>query len=196
MRLPSPNDSSGPRPPETMEQPSRRAKMDPKPQPIMRSLDLATPASGSVLSNVGNTSARATQGCNSTRCINSSGLSRQSRPQEPRKLNLSPASHKELTELQPDDPQLLILPSSLFPHWCISMMCSALSLAAAAAGTPLTTSSLDSETSYETGNYENLQMVMAISTLSLMLTFLACSSYVLIPASFVGSLYEVTVVST
>jgi hypothetical protein len=166
-----------------------------------------------------NTSARATRGRPSTRSRNdpsstcsgepnSSASKSRAKAQEPRKLDLSP----EQLQKRQEDPSfssndsnsnqiyLINLPPSLLPHWCALLICSALSLAAVASGTPLTTSSSSAATQEETegmvdGHYENLQMVMAIATLSLMLTFLAGACYIWIPASFVGTLYEVTAVS-
>ena len=74
------------------------------------------------------------------------------------------------------------------------MLCSALCLAAVAAGTPLTMSSSEAQGQEASGPYDDMQIVMAIATLSLMLTFVAGACYLLIPAAFVGTLYEVTVV--
>ena len=92
-----------------------------------------------------------------------------------------------------EEPLLMQLPRSLLPHWGALMLCSALCLAAVAAGTPLTMSS-SSSNSQSGGHYDDMQIVMAIATLSLMLTFVASACYLLIPAAFVGTLYEVTVV--
>jgi hypothetical protein len=179
----------------------------------------ATPAVAMTRSNDAatgsNTSARATRGRPSTRSRNdpsgepkSSASRSRAQAQEPRKLDLSP----EQLQKQQEDPSissndgnsnqiyLINLPPSLLPHWCALLICAALSLAAVAAGTPLTTSSSSAAAHDETegmvdGHFENLQMVMAIATLSLMLTFLAGACYIWIPASFVGTLYEVTAVS-
>jgi len=91
----------------------------------------------------------------------------------------------------------MALPTSLLPHWCCLMLCSILALAAVAAGTPLTlSSSTAASDSNSDGYFEDMQMCMAISTLSLLLTFVASSCYLLIPEAFVGTLYEVTVVRT
>lgn len=175
----------------------------------LRSSDLVTPGHAGGGRHVRNTSAQATRGRNTSQ-RNSHGGSSQRRhsnsrggSQEPRKLNLSPVVQEDIAPevetrqqlQQEEDTQLLKLPPSLFPHWCVMMLCSALCLAAVSAGTPLTTSSSAAESNNQMQHYENLQMVMAIATLSLMLTFLAAACYVLIPASFVGTLYEVTVVS-
>ena len=92
-----------------------------------------------------------------------------------------------------EEPLLMQLPRSLLPHWGALMMCSALCLAAVAAGTPLT---MSSSTAGDSGHYDDMQIVMAIATLSLMMTFVASACYLLIPAAFVGTLYEVTVVRT
>lgn len=149
---------------------------------------------------VRNTSARATRGRSTTRRFcseNQDNLQSKLDSQEPRKLNLSPGQQQNNAECNHEEEiQLLTLPPSLFPHWCMLMLCSSLCLAATAAGTPLTTNSVTIERSDETNHYENHQMAMAIATLSLMLTFLASACYVLIPAAFVGTLYEVTMVCT
>jgi hypothetical protein len=156
------------------------------------SLDPVTPAPGAGNRRVRSTSVRATRGRPTPRRRSNGNATYN----EPRKLNLSPEQQQQSAdEAKRKEPQLLTLPPSLFPHWCILMLCSALCLAAVAGGTPLTTNSSTAENQSEAGYYENLQMVMAIATLSLMLTFLAAACYVLIPASFVGSLYEVTAVS-
>lgn len=176
---------------------------------------LRTPAFAMVMSSDAatgsNTSARATRGRSSTRSRNdpngepnNSASKSRAQAQEPRKLDLSPEQQQEDSSSSdsttPRQTYLINLPPSLLPHWCSLLICSALSLAAVAAGTPLTTSSssataLDETEAMVDGHYENLQMVMAIATLSLMLTFLASACYIWIPASFVGTLYEVTVVS-
>ena len=93
-----------------------------------------------------------------------------------------------------EEPLILQLPRSLLPHWFTLMLCSALCLAAVAAGTPLTMSSSEAQGQEASGPYDDMQIVMAIATLSLMLTFVAGACYLLIPAAFVGTLYEVTVV--
>ena len=163
----------------------------------MNTSDPVTPASA-VGRHARSSSARATQGSSTSKRFNREHQDVQNKfhsDAQPRKLILSPQPHQRSESLEQEEPQLLTLPPSLFPHWCVLMLCSSLCLAAAAACTPLTTNSSTSERSDETANYENLQMVMAIATLSLMLTFLATTCYVLIPASFVGTLYEVTAVS-
>lgn len=175
-----------------------------QPQPQMRSFEQVTrtPASATGTRNAKSTSSRATRGKLSSQRSSDGSQNRPSKSssneiQEPRKPILSPEPKRQSDkETPPKEVQMLQLPPSLFPHWCLLLLCSALCLAAAAAGTPLTTNSSTAENSSETIHYENLQMVMAIATLSLMLTFLASACYVLIPASFVGTLYEVTVVST
>ena len=161
----------------------------------MPSFDPVTPATALGSRHERSSSARATRGRSASR-RRSNGIHNSSDSQEPRKLHLSPAQPRHSENEPPaEEPQLLTLPPSLFPHWCLLMLCSAFCLAAASAGTPLTTNSSTAERSDEIAHYENLQMVMAIATLSLMLTFLAAACYVLVPASFVGTLYEVTVVS-
>jgi hypothetical protein len=154
----------------------------------------------------GRTSARATRGRPSTGSRNDSsrepkGRSNKSRvqAQEPRTLDPSLEQQQEDPSSNSSSSQnyIINLPPSLLPHWCTLLICSTLSLAAVAAGTPLTTSSSSATDLDEAEgiHYENLQMVLAIATLSLMLTFLASACYIWIPASFVGTLYEVTVVS-
>ena len=198
-------------PPETKDRMQQQQQQQSKPQ--MRTFAPVTPSSAGGGRDGRNTSARATRG----RDTSSSQVSQHSRSSynsggrsshtSPRILLVSPAqdhtSHTPETTLSPgakeqqhrqqqEEPLLFNLPPSLLPHWFALLIFSALSLAAVAAGTPLTTSSSNVESN---NAYEDLQMVMAIATLSVMLTFASVACYILMPASFVGTLYEVTVVS-
>jgi len=189
----------------------------PSTDPQMRSFPAVTPSTMGYGGNNGrNTSARASRGsrpssCSSRRSNNSNGSPEEQR-HTPRQLLVSPVSNSQPSPTGRDEgngtPQkqqlhtegnqqqgetlYFNLPASLLPHWFALMICSSLSLAAVAAGTPTTTSS--STVNSGASHYEDLQMTMAITTLCVMLTFAAVASYILIPASFVGTLYEVTVV--
>ena len=206
----SPKDCYGSPPPETQErmhtqQGARAGQNNNNNEPQMRSFAAVTPSSSAGGSgarvNVRNTSARATRGRSTTQSRRTSTTNNHSQAPQPRQLlppkqeQAPPLLDTESGSISPPEPLLLNLPRSLLPHWCALMMCSALCLAAVAAGTPLTMSSSTAVTE-ESSHYEDMQMAMAISTLSLMLTFVAGACYLLIPASFVGTLYEVTVVRT
>ncbi|CAB9505447.1 expressed unknown protein [Seminavis robusta] len=214
----SPQDCYGSPPPESKEQvsarktrmsSSKKPSVEETPQNSRSTFDAVTPSTSSR-----HTSARSVRGRpSSTRSRGSDASERfgdlDEESQEPRRmLDIVPTEEQPKNSKQEADNHtiassdndhtqyMLNLPPSLLPHWCALLICASLCLAAVAAGTPLTTNSSSNSTQGEgtESHIENLQMCMAISTLSLMLTFLAAACYIWIPASFVGTLYEVTVI--